>query len=328
MRAKVEDFMILDRQAIHVAMLFWGGIFCALAALYLLIAKNYDFKKRKWLFAMELTTAALLLNDALAWAVRGDKTVVGYYSVRISNFFVFLLSDILLLSFHQYICQVLKISENKGTAVRRRSVAAISILGVCLVIMSQFNHMYYYFDGDNFYHRNRGYIISMILPILGMCLDFSLLVQFRKNISKKMLIAVSSYIILPLLTGVIQTFYYGMSLVNISVCISMLLMYAIAVGEQNEEIDQLSRKQEVTAKQLEVTTTLNRCIMELTSNVDISTAIDNLLIVINDYFHSDRCYICEIDYEKHIVVNTYEYARSGLGSPGKRKICRRCPLRQ
>ena len=303
---------MFDRQSTHVAMLFWGGVFCMLAALYMAMAKNYDFRKRKWLFAMQLSTAILLFNDTLAWAFHGYEGEAGYYWVRISNFMVFTFSNVTLLFFHQYVCQILGIKKDKKATFRVKIVSVIALLGAVLVIISQFNNMYYYFDSDNVYHRNSWNVISMIIPMLGMCIDFSLLIQFRRNISKKMFVSISSYIVLPVLAAVIQIVYYGFSLINIAICISMLLMYIVAMGEQNQEIAILSRKQAQTKEQLDISTVLNKCVMELTSDVDINTAINNLLIVINDYFNADRCYIFEADYEKDIVVNTYEYAKPGV----------------
>lgn len=41
-------------------------------------------------------------------------------------------------------------------------------------------------------------------------------------------------------------------------------------------------------------------------------AIYNLLGIICNYFQADRSYIFDIDYEKQIVINTYEYAAEGV----------------
>lgn len=49
---------------------------------------------------MLLATAVLLLSDAFAWAYRGDGRQLGFYIVHISNFLVFLFSDVILALFH------------------------------------------------------------------------------------------------------------------------------------------------------------------------------------------------------------------------------------
>lgn len=57
---------MFDRQSIHVALLLWGSIFCLIAALCMFMSKNFDQKKRRWMLFMQLTSAVLLISDALA----------------------------------------------------------------------------------------------------------------------------------------------------------------------------------------------------------------------------------------------------------------------
>ena len=45
---------------------------------------------------MQFFTAILLFNDALAYIFRGCVGSLGYYMVRISNFMVFILSDVII----------------------------------------------------------------------------------------------------------------------------------------------------------------------------------------------------------------------------------------
>lgn len=54
--------------------------------------------------------------------------------------------------------------------------------------------LYCYFDADNFYYRNTGFVIYLLFPVVSMLIDRSLLVQFRKNIRKKIFVSMLSYI--------------------------------------------------------------------------------------------------------------------------------------
>ncbi len=65
-------------------------------------------------------------------------------------------------------------------------------------------------------------------------------------------------------------------------------------------------------ERLEITTMLNRCIAELLAEEDEDQAITNLLEIISEYFHSDRSYIFEIREEDQTLINTHEYAVSGV----------------
>lgn len=74
-----------------------------------------------------------------------------------------------------------------------------------------------------------------------------------------------------------------------------------------------SRKRErQIKKQLSISDTLINCITLLTEEKDINKAIDSLLKILNDYFDGDRAYLFELDYEKKVTNNTYEYAAEGI----------------
>ena len=64
--------------------------------------------------------------------------------------------------------------------------------------------------------------------------------------------------------------------------------------------------------ELERSSTLIHCVTELSANQDVDEAINHLLEIINQYFKSDRTYIFEIDGERQIVHNSYEYAAKGV----------------
>lgn len=80
-----------------------GLHFCVIAAICI-FSSSLEKYRRRHLMCMELAIALLLLMDALAWGYRGYPGTVGFYMVRISNFIVFLLSVIILILYHSYVC--------------------------------------------------------------------------------------------------------------------------------------------------------------------------------------------------------------------------------
>lgn len=188
---KEEKEMFRSQQG-QAELLFCVCLFCIVMALCMYLNNNFDSKKRKWLLLMQLFTALLLFNDALAYIFRGYPGEVGYFMVHISNFMVFALSDVVMFFFHVYVCSYLFVNEEWRNIHRAKMVSYICATGVVLVILSQFTNFYYYFDADNFYHRNTGYMISLLIPVAAMLIDLSLLLQFRKNIRTKIFISMLS----------------------------------------------------------------------------------------------------------------------------------------
>ena len=302
--------MLVDyHRLMNTAMLLWGCIFCLIAAFCLFLGKNYNKERRKWMLRMQLSTAALLGSDSLAWIFRGYPGELGFYMVRISNFLVFALSDLTLLFFQQYIGYHIFTEEERKKNKWLNAASVIAVIGILLVIISQFTDLYYYFDAENKYHRNSAYIISMILPMLSMIIDMVLLIRYRMRMSTAIFGAISSYIVLPVAAALFQFTHYGGSLINISIGGSMILMYIVATREQNLELGRIAKSREEIVERLQIASTLNRCVKELSSEKDVDQAINNLLEIINEYFDADRTYIFEIDFEKNELLNTYEYVK-------------------
>lgn len=301
-----------DEKVLQVAILIWGCVFCAIAALCIFLSSNYDREKRRYLILMESFASLLLLMDAMAHIFSGYPGVPGNVMVRISSFLVFLLSDVVLLCFHIYVCVYLFSKRERRTLKRVKAGYVIAAAGVAFVVISQFTHWYYYIDGDNCYHRAPLYIMSILFSAAGLLIDLTLLLQYKKRVSRKLLFSMLSCIVLLAVAAAVQVFRYGMSLIDFSVGISMIIMFIVTMTELNQEMYQLISREGKIKERLEIATILNKCIAELISGEDEDAAISNLLRIISGYFDGDRSYIVQIDEKRNVCTNTYEYAMNGV----------------
>lgn len=301
-----------DEKVLQVAILIWGCVFCAIAALCIFLSSNYDREKRRYLILMESFASLLLLMDAMAHIFSGYPGVPGNVMVRISSFLVFLLSDVVLLCFHIYVCVYLFSKRERRTLKRVKAGYVIAAAEVAFVVISQFTHWYYYIDGDNCYHRAPLYIMSILLSAAGLLIDLTLLLQYKKRVSRKLLFSMLSCIVLPAVAAAVQAFWYGISLIEFSVGISMIIMFIVTMTELNQEMYELISREGKIKERLEIATILNKCIAELISGEDEDAAISNLLRIISGYFDGDRSYIVQIDEKRNVCTNTYEYAMNGV----------------
>lgn len=245
---------MFDRQSIHVALLVWGCIFCLIAALCMYMSTQFERHRRRWLLGLQLAGAALMASDAAAWAYRGAPGVQGWWMVRVSNFLVFLLTDLVLLLFHGYLCTCLFEQDHRELQdTPGRRIAAVYLLaavGAALVIVSQFTGLYYSFDAENFYHRASFYPLSVLLPLCGALVDASLILQYRSRLSRQAAVSLLSYIVLPVAAAVTLLFYYGISLINIAISISMVFLFISAITEQDRRI--AAQEQQLTESRISI----------------------------------------------------------------------------
>lgn len=301
-----------DEKVLQVAILIWGCVFCAIAALCIFLSSNYDREKRRYLILMESFASLLLLMDAMVYIFNGYPGAPGSVMVRISSFLIFLLSDVVLLCFHIYVCVYLFSKRERRTLKRVKAGYVIAAAEVAFVVISQFTHWHYYIDGDNCYHRAPLYIMSILLSAAGLLIDLTLLLQYKKRVSRKLLFSMLSCIVLPAVAAAVQAFWYGISLIEFSVGISMIIMFIVTMTELNQEMYQLISREGKIKERLEIATILNKCIAELISGEDEDAAISNLLRIISGYFDGDRSYIVQIDEKRNVCTNTYEYAMNGV----------------
>ena len=254
---------MFDRQVVNMALLMWGCLFCLFAGVCMMVSHNFEAQKRIRMMWMQFTCALLLGSDVAAWAFRGAPGQMAYLAVRTSNGMVFFLSDALLLFFHSYVCCCLferpadenvKITQSSRPKRLIRAGYILCVIGMLLVLVSQFTNLYYYIDESNLYHRSRGYVLSFLIPLAGMMIDTWLLLAYRKNIERGMLASMLSYIVLPLAATIIQLFYYGISLINLMLAVSMLLMFFAAIQDQNKAL----RRKEKEAADLRITLMLSQ----------------------------------------------------------------------
>ncbi|MGN1373290.1 MAG: GGDEF domain-containing protein [Candidatus Coproplasma sp.] len=239
-REITETAIQIGSQSMHTAMLAWGSIFSLIATVCLFLIRKFNKKRRIWMTCMLLSCTLLLAFDALAYYYKGSTTNVGYYMVRISNCAVFMLSDVILFLFNGYISCCL---FGKGFIADKNrkllttgliTVYALAVVGVIMVLISQFTGLYYTIDANNLYHRSDCFFISLIIPALGMLIDLSIVIRYRKNISKEIFVTLLLYIILPLVAECIQVFWYGPSLVNLSICVAVIIMFSFAIVDQSK----------------------------------------------------------------------------------------------
>lgn len=236
-------------QSIHVAFEIWGCIFCLIAAFCIYNGRKTNLRSQKPLLAIELTVAFLLLSDALAWSFRGVEGTVGSIIVRISNFCVFFTSDLILFLFNEWVISYL-FSKDETMPKRVMLIKIISCIGMLLVVFSQFTHIYYYFDAQNYYHRNTWYPISIVIPYTGMLIDLSLIIQYRKRLRKEIFMAMCSYIALPAVSAVILLFYYGIAFLNMAIAVSAGCMFVAVNLENNRTI--IAQHEELTDMKIKI----------------------------------------------------------------------------
>lgn len=296
-----------EQERIMNVALLWGGCFCLTAAFCLSMGNDHNQEKRNWLLWMELSAAALLCCDAAAWFVQGTPGEASHLIMVATNFVVYAGLYLVLFLFNHYVGCYLREDGRLCAPKRSRTVDITCAVGIGLVFVSQFSPLLYYIDAQNIYHRSDAFPLSMVLLLIGMGTETTMMAQFYQKLTMGRRIAMFGCVVLPLSVAACQVFQDDISLISLSVGASMILLFVVATSAQNRELAVSERTKEQIRQRLEIATVLNSCVGKLNSDTDIDVGINNLLATVNGYFQADRTYVFEIDPDRDVLINTFEY---------------------
>lgn len=229
---------------LQISLELWGALFCLICAFVVWAVQNK--KADSNIVRMEMMVCILLIMDSLAWIFRGYPGEAGFWMVRISNFCVFVLNYSVMMEYSRYIVCTIEEQKDGGDFPVNTWMWAIYMLGltgIALVCVNQFTGLFYNFDASNTYYRTENYYVLMILAYVASAIDMTFLIINAKCFSRKWFWSLLSYLILPTAAGVFQLFHYGISLINVSMALSLLLIFFVWLIDKSEK--QLQQENEL-----------------------------------------------------------------------------------
>ncbi len=211
---------------------------CATMTIMLFLTKFLSKKRKSILISLEIIATLLLFFDRLAYIFAGNSSFTGYIMVRLANFMVFSLTCAVVFCFNLYLIDLLHNEGNLPVTLKRLTITGfVSLAGILAEIVSTFSGFYYYFDSQNVYHRGPGFLLCYVVPVICPLIQYSVIFQYRKSFSKFIYTALSLYIFVPIITGLIQIFAYGISIVNMSMVLVSVSLYFFNYLDVNAAVE-------------------------------------------------------------------------------------------
>ena len=254
-----RNYLLSDfTRFISISSLIFLSFFCFQTGIFLCSGHKLKQNGRRTLIFIEFLTGFLLLSDALAYFYRGNTSELGYYMVRLCNFFVFICNFSISFFFCFYVCEFIKKARlnfslllnpkdsiKNGIPVQVFIVLFFCLVGILLTIISQFTNLFYYFDEKNLYHRSTFYFLSVALGLLPGLVTFTMFLQNRKKFAKNVFASLLLYCMLPSVGVILILVSYGFSWINISLGFGALHLFYSSIklmelefysGERNSSI--------------------------------------------------------------------------------------------
>lgn len=229
-------------------------MFCVIIYIITYIGEKENKRSFQMIWLIDLLTCGLLLSDILAIYYRGNVTPLGYYMVRISNFFnfTFLYSMALFIAFYT---DFLFEKPKKG---RRRILISKIAAGLALAInfANLFVPIMYDFDEENKYFRMNGWYVTSVCLLISIFMLTSVIISLRNEENNAVIFMLLLDITMPVIASIVQIFIYGYSITNIALGVTQILLFVVLyqnhvsrIREQNSQLEEYNAKLMLTQLQ-------------------------------------------------------------------------------
>lgn len=206
-----------------------GLIVCIIIIFCCIINTKIQKKNSLYHMFVFITLALYVASNLVGLLYKGNPHYYANIILKISNFCEFFFGIVLSFVFTLYLCFYFNIILNKK---RKIIIFTMYLPAVILLIISQFNHMYYYIDDANIYHRGSLFLISQLIGVFYQLMNFLIFVLNVKKLNTLEKVAFLVYFILPVIGLIIQTRIYGIYWFLLADVIAAIIMFVIMLYVQ------------------------------------------------------------------------------------------------
>ena len=217
---------------------------CLVIFVFLLMNNQLPKEKKKTLLLFVLFTALLLITDRYAYIFRGQTTNIAFILAPLFKYLTFFNILNVVYGFDEYIKYMYK--ENHPNTKQPKIftyIKLIIIIGHIFLIISQFTNLYYSFDSNNVYHREKFYFLCYLFPLIATLLQYIIIAPEIKRAKKHIFIPLVLYFTLPIFASIIQLFVPGLSLSNIIIGGVVILLYSFTIYDSNKMFEEKKKNE-------------------------------------------------------------------------------------
>ena len=122
------------------------------------------------------------------------------------------------------------------------SVSLLWLIYLGMLVSTFFTPEFYSISDEAVYLRGPGYTLLLIPPVLIMLLNLGALWRRRKKLSRNQLRAFWAYILIPLLSMLVQMFYYGILATALGIMFGSMAMFLFVLSDQQDRFVRMTQE--------------------------------------------------------------------------------------
>lgn len=211
-------------------------LICFCLGYHLYFHRNTMRRQKNWFIIMLTANVAMTLADMTDWIFSYRITPHTVLILNIGMVIYFMSSGMLIVSYSYYLLAYLNLPVKHIAGILSSVFGVIQIiLGFCSPFTN--GHLFFYIGEDFAYHRGDLFILSQVTAVFVYIIQIVLLLHNRKNLQKKEVLFLTSYIILPVIGEVLQVIFYEIALLNVCTALALLLIFINVQSSQELRIE-------------------------------------------------------------------------------------------
>ena len=220
-----------------------GLMISMLGLIQVLISPHFERWTKSFFVASFGIMVAIAVSNLSGQLVSSYPDLTHARIFRFTLFWESLLPSLLMLLLTAFLLQ------SSGEADWKKSrlfhiVLALWIIYAGLLIYTQFSTVIYSIDDSNVYRRGPLYPLLLVPPVLIMAADVIALWRRRRQLSVKQRLAFGIYTVIPMLSMLIQMFYYGVYMILLGSSVAAVFMFNYIWIDQSERYYQQVQENE------------------------------------------------------------------------------------
>lgn len=247
------DFLMRHQTDVMLAL----SSICAMTTFFVFLTDSLEKDRKISLMIIEIGGMILLTFEMFSYVYRGDMSELGYWMVRIGNFMTFAMMPVLMGGFAYYLTVLLRNDVGlKTLPMRLKSIYVLVAVSEILIVGNIFGKYYYVIDEENTYHRSWAFMVCYIIPLVVLTILLTVICQYYKKINKDIRISLLLFTIAPFVGSLIQYFIYGLSITDIFIVGTCVMLYVFVLIDLNHAKEAKERTEQKNREQMEIISTI------------------------------------------------------------------------
>jgi len=209
---------------LHTELDIFSIIVCALLLYDIYQKREKHFIPDKIFTAILASNIVLLALDALGWFLDGKPGSTEALLYIVLMCFYYIMNPVPPYLWSLYADYLVFNDENRIRKLLLPFLIPVIIIAV-LTLATPYTNLMFYMDKSNIYHRGPWFPLLVIMSYSYFLYTFVIVLRNRNKIEKSYFLPLSVFILPPLIGGILQAYFYGLSLIWSSLTISLLIVY-------------------------------------------------------------------------------------------------------